>query len=156
MKSIINIALIVLLFFSPSAINSVYAQCKSKVIVKSAKPKLKPFKYSGAAVNAIVIDDKAKVIDLEFTAYAGQEYRLIFCLSDNISQEIKINVFDKRKNIKSRKLIFETTSKSENSLTFDPPKSGNYYIEYDIPINEKDTTQSTGCMVLMIGYQTKN
>lgn len=155
MKSFINIALIAIVFFSPAAINTAFGQCKSKVIVKTEKPKLKPFKYSGAAVNDIVIDDKAKIIDIEFTAYGGQQYRLVFCPSDNITQDIKIKIFDKRKNIKSRKLIFETSSKSETPSTFDPPKSGNYYIEYNVPANETADAQNEGCMVLMIGYQTK-
>lgn len=155
MKLLINLTLIATVFFSSTAVNTVLGQCKSKAIVKSSKQKLTPFKYSGAAVNDILIDDKAKIVDIEFTAYANQEYRLVFCTSDNIGQDIKINIYDKRKNIKSRKLIFETSSKSDSSLAFDPPKSGNYYIEYHIPAIKDNESTSEGCMILMIGYQPK-
>ncbi|HET6244093.1 MAG: hypothetical protein H0V01_13310 [Bacteroidetes bacterium] len=155
MKNIIRFALISTAFFSPFTVNTGFSQCKSKEIVKSSKTKLQPYKYSGAAVNDFIIDDKSKMIDIEFTVYEGQEYRLVFCPSLNLTQDIKISIYDKRKNFKSRKLIFETSSKSENPLFFDPPKSGNYYIEYTIPANENPETKSEGCMVLMIGYQTK-
>jgi hypothetical protein len=127
---------------------SLWAQCKVKVLNKQCKPKLDPFMYAGSAVNDIVFDAKSKILDLEFTAYSDQDYRLIFCPSESLTEEIKIQVFNKRKNVKSREMIFETTSKQSQTNGFEPPKSGNYYIEYSIPASEN---KISGCMVLLIG-----
>jgi hypothetical protein len=137
-----------------AGIETAIAQCKSKVIVKTCKPRLEPFKYDGAAVNDIIIDGKEKVMELEFAAYSGQEYKLVFCPSETIKEEIKIQIFDKRKNIKSRKLIFESSSMDATSQGFEPPKSGNYFIEYLIPAGTPET-KSEGCMVFLIGYKSK-
>lgn len=146
----INIFLIVL-FFCVS--ESVFSQCKSKSIVKGCKQNLTPFKYSGAAINEFVIDEKAKKVEVEFTAYGGQEYRLIFCSSANFSEDVKINIYDKRKNVKSRKLIYDTSSGIDNLFwVFEPPKTGNYFIEYEIP-ESVDDTKKEACMMLIIGYQ---
>jgi hypothetical protein len=128
-----------------------FGQCKSKTIIKNNKNALTPYKYTGAAINDITIGEKEKTIEIEFTAYTGQDYKLLFCPSDNLEEDIQINIFDKRKNIKSRKLIYEGSTKKTSTVSaFEPPKSGNYFIEYKVPSGAE---KKEGCIVLVIGYQ---
>jgi hypothetical protein len=104
--------------------------------------------YAGSAISDIMFDAKDKIIELEFTAYSDQDYKLLFCTSDNITEEIGVKIYNKRKNVKTREMVFETTSKQGFDKGFEPPKSGNYYIEYSIPAS---TNKTKGCMVLLIG-----
>ena len=152
MRKTLFVNLFLIIVFA-SFSGKVYSQCKSKGIVKGCKKNLTPFKYSGAAVNDFVIDEKSKKVELEFTAYQGQNYRLIFCSSGNFTEDVKINIYDKRKNVKTRKVIYDTNSGIENLFwVFEPPKTGNYFIEYEVPASA-DGTKKDACMMLIIGYQ---
>ena len=156
MKNFFKIILIVLLLpLTGAGLNNIYAQCQSKTIIKESKKKLNPYKYSGAAIKEIIIDEKTKIMEVEFTAYSDQEYKLVFCPSDNLTEDIRINIFDKRKNIKMRNIVYTTSSKNATPVTFEPQKSGNYFIEYNVPAIAQAGSKKEGCMVLMIGYQTK-
>ena len=156
MKSFYKSNLIVLLLsIIVAGFNNCNAQCQSKTIIKESKKKLSPYKYSGAAIKEIIIDEKTKILEVEFTAYADQEYKLIFSPSDNLTEDIRINIFDKRKNMRMRSIVWATTSKNATPVTFEPRKSGNYFIEYIVPATAQSGIKKEGCMVLMIGYQTK-
>lgn len=128
------------------------AQCKSKEITKGCKKNLETFKYSGAAVTDIVIDNAAKKYDVEFTAYQGQKYRLIFCSSGNV-EGIQLNIFDKPKTLKSRKKVYDNSQGIEgNFWVFEPTKHGNYYIEYEVPAGTAEEKKQA-CVVLVVGYK---
>lgn len=133
---------------------NVNAQCKSKEITKGCKKNLVPYKYSGAAVTDIVIDNKPKKYDVEFTAYQGQKYRLIFCSSGNVDG-IQLNIYDKPKTMKSRKKVYDNSQGIEgNFWVFEPTKHGNYYIEYDVPAG-KANEKKQACVVIIVGYQNE-
>lgn len=147
LKYLISIAAIAALCF-----NSAHAQ-NCKPIVKACKKNLPPFKFSGSAENDIIIDNTPKVIDVEFTAYADQKYRLIFCSSGDFTEEVRVNIYDKRKTMKTRQKLYDSNSGIDNLFwVFEPKKTGNYYIEYEVPVS-KDGKPKQGCMVLLVGYQ---
>lgn len=130
------------------------AQCKSKELTKGCKKNLEAFKYSGAAVTDIVVDNKAKKYDVEFTAYQGQKYRLIFCSSGNV-EGLQLNIFDKPKTLKSRKKVYDNSQGIEGDFwVFEPTKPGNYYVEYEVPAANTKTSKQA-CVVLIVGYQNE-
>jgi len=142
-----------LLFTTLSFISlEVNAQCKVREIIKGCKKNLEAYKYSGAAITDIVIDNKPKKYEVEFTAYQGQKFRLIFCSSGNI-EGIQVNIFDKPKNLKSRKKVYDNSQGIEgNFWVFEPTKHGNYYIEYDVPAGIAEDKKQA-CIILIVGYQ---
>ncbi|MFN7014075.1 MAG: hypothetical protein ACK4ON_07380 [Bacteroidia bacterium] len=130
------------------------AQCKAKDITKGCKKNLESYKYSGAAVTDIIVDNKAKKYDVEFTAYQGQKYRLIFCSSGNV-EGLQLNIFDKPKTLKSRKKVYENSQGIEGDFwVFEPKKPGNYYVEYEVPAANTETSKQA-CVVLIVGYQNE-
>lgn len=149
-KSLYTLILFALTIISVNA----NAQCKSKDIIKGCKKNLAPYKYSGAAVTDIVTENKAKKYDVEFTAYQGQKYRLIFCSSGNV-EGIQLNIFDKPKILKSRKKVYDNSQGIEgNFWVFEPTKHGNYYIEYEVPAGTAEEKKQA-CVVLIVGYQNE-
>lgn len=129
------------------------AQCKSKSIIKACKANLAPYLFSGAADNDLIIDNNPHTHEVEFTAYADQKYRLIFCSSGNFSEKVTVNIYDKRKTMKTRQRVYNSDSGIDNLFwVFEPKKSGNYYIEYEVPVSN-DGKVKQGCMVVLIGYK---
>ncbi len=150
-KSLITLVLAAITLFSIH----VNAQCKSREITKGCKKNLESYKYSGAAVTDIVIENKPKKYDVEFTAYQGQKYRLIFCSSGNVDG-LQLNIFDKPKTIKSRKKVYDNSQGIEgNFWVFEPAKPGNYFVEYEVPAANNETTNKQACVVLIVGYQNQ-
>src|ERR1039457_6588485 len=103
-KSNLIIALISLMLASATITN---AQCKAKQIVKECKPSIAPYQYDSYALNEIVFDPaKPQVIEVEFTAFAGQQYKLVFCTS-GFEEDVKMNIFDKNQRSKKRNKIYD-------------------------------------------------
>ena len=141
--------LMAVLFALPFSLD---AQCKAKQIAKDCKVNLKPFKYDGYATSELVFDDKKKTVEVEFTAFAGQDYKLIFCTS-GFDEEVQVNIYDKRKTVKNRTKVYDSSEGIDNLFwSFAPKKSGTYYIEYEVPPS-KDNTVKKGCVVLLIGFK---
>ena len=128
------------------------AQCREKKsIAKSCKPQMKPFHYDGMAYNDLIFDDKAKVIEVEFTAFAGEKYKLLFCKS-NFQEKVPIKIYDKNKRNKNRKIVYNSEEQTvSNFWGFEPPRSGNYFIEYEVPASATGVKKNE-CIVLLIGY----
>lgn len=148
----INLLYIVAILISLTATTNLFAQCKEKkAIAKTCKPQMKPFFYDGMAYNDIIFDDKAKVVDVEFTAYAGEKYKLLFCKS-NFKESVAIKIYDKNKRNKNRRLVYDSSTVDSNIWSFEPPRSGNYFIEYEVPASSTGVKKNE-CMVLLIGYK---
>jgi len=152
MKKILSALSIIALLITGFSLNS-FGQCEDKKIAKACKPLMKPYKYDAYAVNELKFDKKPKKTEVQFTVYEGTNYRLVFCPS-GFKEDVKLNVFDKSRSVKSRKPIYEGGSRSLDSKTwvFEPSKTGTYYIEYDVPI-ARDSIPKTGCVVLLIGFK---
>lgn len=136
-------------------VDHIYSQCKVKQITKSCKPNIdKPYKYDSYAVNEFTFDKKDKNIEVQFTAFQGQKYKIVFC-SSGFQEAVKMNIYDKSNRVKKgRNQIYDGSQKGLDSdfWSFEPPKSGNYYINYAIPPSLDTTTVKKGCIVMLIGY----
>jgi hypothetical protein len=76
------------LFLSTSAI----AQCKAKQIAGGCKANIKkPFKYDSYAINEFTFNDKPKEVEVVFTAFSGQKYKVIFC-SSGFDEKVTMNI----------------------------------------------------------------
>ena len=147
------ILFLILIGASPCAYQNVYAQCKAKQIMKGCKPNVpKPYKYDSYAISDFTFDKKAKSVEVEFTAFQGQKYKLIFC-SSGFDEAVKMNIYDKSNRIKlGRTKLYDNSQGIDNNFwSFEPSKSGNYYIDYDIPPST-DGSVKQGCVVMLIGY----
>lgn len=125
------------------------AQCKAKQVVKECRPSVAPFIYDSYTLSQIVYDsNKSDTTEVEFTAFAGQKYKLVFCTS-GLDQEIKVNIYDKNLVFKNRHKLYDSENGIEGHWSFEPPKSGTYYIDYEIPMAVE---KKNGCVVMLIGY----
>ena len=129
-----------------------YSQCRPKVIAKNCKSNMEQFVYDAFVTNEIVFDSKDKKIELEFTAFAGEKYKLVFCTS-GFTDSLKLNIYDKSSKVKKRNKVYDNQNGIENLFwSFIPPKTGTFYIEYDVPATLDGATRK-GCMVMLIGYE---
>ena len=127
--------------------------CKAKQISKSCKANIeKPYKYDSYAISEFVFDAKPKVVEVQFTAFQGQKYKVIFC-SSGFDEGLSMNIYDKSNRVKKgRKKIFDNSNEIDNNFwSFVPPKSGNYFIDYDVAPT-KDGSTKKGCVIMLIGY----
>ena len=130
-----------------------FAQCKAKQIMKACKPNIeKPYKYDSYAISDFTFDDKAKTIEVQFTAFKGLSYKIVFC-ANGFEAPLKMNIYDKNMHIKNnRHKIFDNDMGIDNNFwSFVPPKSGNYYIDYEVPAIPGNKTES-GCVIMLISY----
>lgn len=134
------------------SVNVSMGQCKAKQIVKDAKPNIAPYQYDSYALNEIVFDPaKPNVIEVEFTAFAGQQYKLVFSTS-TFEEDVKLNIYDKNQRSKKRNKIFDSNNGIEKHWVFEPTKAGTYFIDYEIP-KSVNGQKKTGCVVMLIGYK---
>ena len=149
---------ILLLFCASFFVNNLcYGQkttaCKAKQIAAGCKANIKkPFRYDSYALNEFTFDDKTKEVEVQFTAFAGQKYKIIFC-SSGFDEQLTMNIFDKSNKIKNnRHKIFDNNQGIDSDFwSFEPPKTGNYFIEYSVPAS-KDGKVKKGCVVMLVGY----
>jgi hypothetical protein len=129
-----------------------FAQCKARQVVKECKPNIAPYRYDSYTLNKITIDTgKTNVVEIEFTAFVGQQYKLVFSGVD-FKEELKLNIYDRNIRVKKRNKIFDTENGIENHWAFEPQKPGTYYIDYEMP-KSLDGKKKTGCVVMLIGYK---
>jgi hypothetical protein len=145
--------LVTILLLAITSLGTLQAQCNAKDLAKKNKNSLKPFNYDGFADNSFTFKDKPQTISVEFTAYAGQKYKLLFCSSD-FKEEVKVNIYDKNKNNPKRQKLYDSSNGIDNLFwSFEPPRTGTFFIEYEIPAALDHSTTKTGCLVLIIGYK---
>ena len=129
------------------------AQCKAKKIAKDCKPNIKkPYKYDGYAISEFTFEDKPKKIEVQFVAFQGQKYQVVFC-SSGFEEKVTMNIYDKSNRVKSgRKKIYDNSEGIDNNFwKFEPTKSGNYFIEYELPASTTGKPVK-GCVVMLIGF----
>jgi len=53
----------------------------------------------------------------------------------------------------NRHKVYDSSQGIDNNFwSFEPTKSGNYYIEYDVPVSAKAGTTHEGCVIMLISY----
>lgn len=114
-----------------------------------------PYKYDNHTVNEFVFDNKEKKFEVQFTAFKGLKYKILFTTPGYL-EEIAINIYDKKATPnKERKNLMADNQKIENSYwIFEPQKAGNYYIEYNIPKSLSEEVKS-GCIIMIVAFSDK-
>ncbi|MEO6902884.1 MAG: hypothetical protein ABI315_06990 [Bacteroidia bacterium] len=131
--------------------DSIFAQCHAKQIMNECKPNIpKPYKYDSFAISEFAFNNIEKNIEVVFTAFVGQKYKLLFC-SSGFQEQVEINIYDKTNRVKKgRKKLYDNSEGIDNNFWwFQPTKSGNYYIDYNIP-KSIDGKEKKGCVVILI------
>jgi hypothetical protein len=148
-RSILTSAVVLVMAFTSS--NS-FAQCQARQIVKQNKPNIEPYVYDSYSMNEIVFDPaKPQVVEIEFTAFAGQQYKLVFSTSE-FEENVKLNIYDKNKRATKRNKIYDSENGIEKHWSFEPTKPGTYYIDYEIPKSANGQSK-TACTVMLVGYK---
>jgi len=152
-KQILTLAVVFSLSMFITASAFAQAPCKAKQIASGCKANIKkPFRYDSYAVNEFTFDAKQHEVEVQFTAFQGQKYKVVFC-SSGFDEAITMNIFDKSNKIKNnRHKLFDNSAGIDSDFwSFEPAKSGNYFIEYEIP-KAKDGKVHKGCIVMLVGY----
>jgi hypothetical protein len=153
MKKILTLTLFFSGIIFPAIISPVRAQCKAKAIVKKCKGDLSPFMYDAFVLTEIYYKPEKQIVEVEFTAMSGEDYKLVFCTSE-LHKPIGISIYDKPKTNKKRKVLyFDENSKDGYLCTFKPEKTGTYYIEYAVPSDVTIGKPKSGCVVMLIGLK---
>jgi hypothetical protein len=131
------------------------AQCKSgKTLVKANKAEMKPYNMDSYVDNELVFGKQDRIIEIPFTAFSGETYKVIFC-TDNLPQPVTIGLYDKNKRAKSRNEIFKYDYKPGDPKA--PPveinKPGNYFIQFNVPPSDDEKVLKKGCMYILIGFK---
>jgi hypothetical protein len=128
--------------------------CKAKQIMKACKPNIKaPFKYDSYAISDFTFGNKEQKVEVQFTAFQGVKYKLIFCTS-GFEEPLKMDIYDKSNKIKKgRNKVFANEQGIDNNfLSFEPTKSGNYFIEYTVPVSSTPGMAKNGCVIMLISF----
>lgn len=146
MKNIFKLLALILLISNNSA---AYSQCKAKQIVKGCRGDLKPFFYDGYALSDITFTEKTQKIEVEFTAFGKQKYRMVFCTS-GFTEVVPINIYDKSSRSKNRNNVYTNANVEKAVWNLTPPKTTTYFIQYELPATKE--ANKKGCIVMLIGY----
>jgi hypothetical protein len=129
---------------------SCFSQYKISDIVAENKVKIeKPYKYDGFLMNEFTIGLINQNITLEFVAFKGQKYKLIFC-SSSFEEEVMVSIYDK--SAPNVKVAEKVISDKNRDWTFEPAKAGSYSIVYEVPPSNTDV-EHKACMVMLIGFR---
>lgn len=131
----------------------ILAQCSSGTsMIDKCKISIKdPYVYDGYWMSKFVFDDKTKKIEGHFVAFEGEKYQIIFC-SSGFEEVATVCIYYKSSRAEQARIKIYDSSKNTNnsSWTFEPPKSGDYYIEYTIPPS-KDGKEKEASVLILIG-----
>ncbi|MBI2269853.1 MAG: hypothetical protein HYU69_05780 [Bacteroidetes bacterium] len=145
-----EIKAVILLLFVTTAYT--FAQCPARHIVKKNRASIAPYQYDSYALKEITFDPlNPQVVEIEFTAFAGQQYKLVFSTSD-FEEDIKLNIYDKNMRSKKRTRVYDSKNGIEKRWTFEPTKAGTYYIDYEIPPSASGKKKNA-CTVMLIGFK---
>jgi hypothetical protein len=133
---------------------SSFSQCKAKQIMKACKPNIKaPFKYDSYAISDFTFGDKEKKVEVQFTAFQGVKYKIVFCTS-GFEEPLQLNIWDKSNKVKNnRHKVYDNEQGIDNNFwSFEPVKSGNYFIEYTVPVSSTPGMAKQGCVIMLISF----
>lgn len=102
-------------------------------------------------MNEFSFEQINKNIPIEFVAFKGQKYKLIFCTSE-YEEQVIISIYDKAN--PNVKLAEKTMDASSKTWTYEPLVSATYSIVYEIPPSNTEADHKA-CMVMLIGFKGK-
>jgi hypothetical protein len=128
-------------------------KCNDKEIAKKCKPNMKPYKMDAYAPTELTFGKKPTKVEVQFTVFEGSDYKLVFC-SSGFPEKVNLNIYDKSRAVKSRKKVYDGEAQGIDSdfWTFQPEKTGTYYIEYECAA-ASDSVMKKACVVMLIGYK---
>jgi len=130
--------------------------CDRQDAMLKCKKALVPFRYNNSMMQRVVYTRYNQVKQFSIPLYQDYKTRFVFN-TENIPEEIKIEIYDSHSSNKKRTKLFESSS-TQKQFTFEPdPESGIYaiYVELLIPatISESGRTSLRGCVVIMSGFE---
>ena len=148
-------SLLLFVFFTVATFSNAHSQCKAKELAKKWKADMPPYEYDSFVTDDFQYKNEKQVIDMEFTALAGLDYKLIFCTS-MLPQPVGITIYNKPKTDPKRKIIyFDESGKDGFLCNFRCDKTGTYYIEYEVPVADQKNMNAKGCVLMLIGISEK-
>ncbi|MES2565335.1 MAG: hypothetical protein V4565_00615 [Bacteroidota bacterium] len=125
--------------------------CNSKELKEKARNTLEPFKYDSAELTRILYKKKESIKEVEVPLFIGEKYRIVFEM-EALPKQIEVQIYNKDKESKSRKLLFSSKDQMEKKeFLFEVSKTRHIYVDYIIPPTEEGSY--TGCAVFMVGYK---
>ena len=143
-------AAIVSLFFFSFLQNNGPVDCDPKGLKDKAKAKLDPYEYDSGKITKLKHTGKDQVKEIEIPMFVGEKYRLAFNLSA-LKKNVEINIYNKDKDSKNRKLLFSNKEKFEKEFTFEVSRVRHVYIDYSVPAGNNG--EDLGCAVFVLGYK---
>ncbi len=141
-----------LLIFSLTSFQGGDILCSAKDLKEKAQDGLDPYKYDSSELTRIVYKNTATVKEIEVPLFIGEKYRFVF-VSEALPKAVEIQVYNKNKEAKNRKLLFSSKDTGSNAkeLVFEISKSRQVFIDYVVPPVE--TGSYSGCAVFAVGYK---
>lgn len=152
MRKIVNPFFSIFLVFVLMAFQGGDILCNAKELKEKAKNSLDPYKYDSSELTRIFYKKKESLKEVEVPLFIGEKYRIVFEL-EALPKQVEVQVYNKNKESKNRKLLF--TSKSigadKKEFSFEISKTRHVYVDYIIPPSEEGSY--SGCAVFMVGYK---
>jgi hypothetical protein len=127
--------------------------CDTKALKDAAKAALDPYKYDSGKVTRLYYKKKEQIKELEIPIFVGEKYKIVWN-TEGISRPVKVSIFNKDKDAKSRKEMFSfVATPGEKIHSFMPDAAKfKFYVDYSIP-SVADSLPPSECMVMMLGYK---
>ncbi len=132
--------------------HDVFAQFTAQTITEGCQTNIvSPYQYDGYWMSKFVFDDKTKKIEGHFVAFEGEKYQIVFCSSD-FKEVVTVCIYYKNNRIDNiRNKVYDSSKKANNnSWSFEPTRSGEYYIEYTVPPS-KNGEEKDAYVLILIG-----
>ncbi|HKC69689.1 MAG TPA: hypothetical protein VKG26_15735 [Bacteroidia bacterium] len=126
--------------------------CDAKVLKEKAKKQLEPYTYDMSKLTHITYKTKPWLKEIEVPLFIGEKYRLVFN-TELLPKPIVINIYNRDKDSKKRKLLFTTKDApaDKKEFAFDLTMARKAFIDYEMPVG--DSTADGGCLIFMMGYK---
>jgi hypothetical protein len=126
--------------------------CDSKLLKEKSRKTLDPYKYDSAKLTKITYRKKEFMREIEVPLFIGEKYRCVFN-TETMSKGIVINVYNKDKDARSRKLLYTTKDApaTQTEHVWEHAHSTKIFVDYAIPAG--DSTSTAGCVLFMLGYK---
>ena len=148
----IYIALAAVLVFSTATKEK--TDCDVKILKNELTKELRPdYKYDSSNISKFVLNTESQEKEIKVPLFSGESYRMLFNTAA-LPSNFEIQVFDKPKTAKNRKLLFSVKDSDgieDHVFMYEPKKAQPMYINYILPSsNEGDVY---GCAVFLMGYK---
>lgn len=152
MKKIVKPFFSIVIIFVLMAFQGGDVLCNAKELKEKAKDFLEPYKYDSSELTRILYKDKQTLKEVEVPLFIGEKYRIVFEL-EALPKQVEVQIYNKDKNSKSRKLLFSSKDIGieKTEFHFEISKARHVYIDYVVPPTESGSY--SGCAVFMVGYQ---